>query len=90
MWPEDVKIRDPSKLTVPCCKEILQLWRGRQQIGGASHTFRFSFFIQDKELSPAVYDLSQHASTPGPNSRNIGSVAPLATAAPDGGSPLFQ
>ena len=87
MWPEDVKICDPSKLTVPCSKEILQLWRGRQQIGGASHTFRFSFFIEDKKLSTALYDLSQQASTAAPNTR-IGSVAPLATAAPIGTLPV--
>jgi len=87
MWPEDVKIRDPSKLTVPCCKEILKLWRGQQQIGGASRTFCFSFFIEDKELSPALYDLSQQLSTPVPNTRNIGSVAALPTTAPNGRIP---
>ncbi|EDR07823.1 uncharacterized protein LACBIDRAFT_298027 [Laccaria bicolor S238N-H82] len=84
MWPEDVKIRDPSKLTVPCCKKILQLWRGRQQTGGASHTFRFSFFIEDKKLSPALHDLSQQGSTPAPSLRNIGSAAAVATPAPNG------
>ncbi|EDR06209.1 uncharacterized protein LACBIDRAFT_329028 [Laccaria bicolor S238N-H82] len=84
MWPEDVKIRDPSKLTVPCCKKILQLWRGRQQTGGASHTFLFSFFIEDKKLSPALHDLSQQGSTPAPSLRNIGSAAAVATPAPNG------
>jgi len=87
MWPEDVKICDSRKLTVPCCKEILKLWRGRQQIGGASHTFRFSFFIEDKELSPSLYDLSQQSSTPAPNTRNIGSVVALPTAVPNGRIP---
>ena len=89
MWAEDVKICDPSKLTVPCCKEILQLWRGRQQIGGASHTFRFSFFLDDKELSPALYDLSPKASTAAPNTRNPGSAAPFTTAAPNRRNPTL-
>ena len=86
MWAEDVKIRDPSKLTVPCCKEILQVWRRRQQIGGASHTFRFSFFLEDKELSPALYDLSPKASTAAPNT---GSAAPPAAASPNGRNPTL-
>jgi len=88
MWPENIKICDPSKLTVACCKEILQLWRGRQEIGGAGHTFQFYFFIQDKELLPALYDLCQQAGTPPTNRRNVvGSVAPLVIAAPNGRMP---
>ncbi|EDQ98900.1 uncharacterized protein LACBIDRAFT_335564 [Laccaria bicolor S238N-H82] len=45
---------------------------------------RNTLWEKDKKLSPALYDLSQQGSTPVPSPRNIGSMAAVATAAPNG------
>lgn len=55
MWPSGVKVKDPSKIVLRDCLNIVTLWRQRQAHGGASHTFRFNFYINSEGLQPSIY-----------------------------------
>ena len=58
MWPSDVMVKDPSKITLPDCRKIIGLWRQRQAQSGASETFRFNFYIDSEGLQPSIYSIT--------------------------------
>lgn len=55
MWPSGVVVQDPSRIVLGDCQKIVTLWRHRQAEGGATHTFKFNFYIHSEGLRPAVY-----------------------------------
>lgn len=55
MWPSGVMVQDPSKIVLSDCQKIVTLWRERQADGGASHTFKFKFYLNSQGLQPGIY-----------------------------------
>ena len=53
MWPSGVIVKDPSKIVLGDCRDIVSLWRERQAQGGPSHVFRFKFYINSEGLQRA-------------------------------------
>ena len=82
MWPAGVLLKDPSKIVLKDCQQILQLWRTRQSEGGAKNTFRFRFYPDSHGVKPAIYNEVSPLTVSGPPNAPGGISSPMVQQSP--------